>query len=178
MDVVPLILTSRRQIAFSFLLLIFLIGAAYAQAAPVADRHADHIVVDKSRHVLTLYSHDKLLRTYKVALGGNPVGAKEKQGDHKTPEGHYLIDAKNARSQFDLALHVSYPNAVDRARAAKAGVPPGGDIMIHGLPAKYAWVGALHRQTDWTDGCVAVTNAEIEEIFKLVPVGTPIDIEP
>ena len=159
------------------LILTLLLGTLHHAGAANCDQ-ADHIVVVKSKRILNLECAGKQIRTYKVALGGNPVGAKERQGDHKTPEGHYLIDAKNEHSQFHLSVHVSYPSAADRVRAARLGVSPGGDIMIHGLPPKFAWVGALHRQTDWTDGCVAVTDPEIEEIFKLVPLGTPVDIQP
>ena len=127
---------------------------------------------------MTLMSHGEVLKTYKVALGTVPVGAKQHTGDHKTPEGLYKVDWKNAQSQFHKALHVSYPNAEDRARAKKMGVEPGGDIEIHGLGAKFGWIGAMHRAHDWTDGCVAVTNEEIDEIWPLVPVGTVIEIKP
>ena len=120
----------------------------------------------------------EVLKTYSVALGTVPVGAKEKQGDHKTPEGNYVIDARNSHSRFHLALHISYPRAEDKARARKLGVSPGGDIMIHGLESRFAFLGALHRQTDWTDGCIAVTNPEIEEIWQLAPVGTTVEIRP
>jgi murein L,D-transpeptidase YafK len=158
-------------------LLALLLGTLPRSVAGTCNQ-ADHLVVLKSQRTLHLYCQEKLIRTYRVAVGGNPIGAKDRQGDHRTPEGHYIIDAKNTHSQFHLSLHVSYPNAKDRARAAKLSLSPGGDIMIHGLPPRFAWVGALHRQTDWTDGCIAVTNSEIEEIFKLVPVGTPVDIQP
>jgi murein L,D-transpeptidase YafK len=97
-----------------------------------------------------------------------PVGGKEREGDHKVPEGEYTIDSKNPHSRFHLALHISYPNAADRERARKAGFKPGGHIEFHGLENKYAWVAGLHRQLDWTDGCIAVTNAELEEIWPLV----------
>jgi murein L,D-transpeptidase YafK len=139
---------------------------------------ADRVVVAKSRRTLTLLRHGKVLKTYKVALGGEPRGPKTQRGDNKTPEGLYTIDARNPRSQFHLALHVSYPNAADRERARKLGVDPGGAIMIHGLPSAFAYLGPLHRQTDWTLGCVAVTNSEIEEIWSMVPVGTAVEIKP
>jgi murein L,D-transpeptidase YafK len=139
---------------------------------------ADRIVVEKSVRTMSLIRDGKVLKAYKVALGTQPIGAKERRGDHKTPEGLYVIDSKNARSRFHLALHVSYPNAADRARARKAGVDPGGAIMIHGLESKYAWLGSLHRNVDWTDGCIAVTNAEIEEIWRLIDIGTPVEIKP
>jgi murein L,D-transpeptidase YafK len=139
---------------------------------------ADKIVIVKSAHTMILLSDGKTLKTYKVALGGVPVGPKRIEGDHKTPEGDYVIDAKNAHSQFHLSLHISYPSAADQQRARSMGARPGGAIMIHGLAKPFAYLGALHRQSDWTDGCVAVTNPEIEEIWKLVPVGTRVEIRP
>jgi murein L,D-transpeptidase YafK len=139
---------------------------------------ADRIVVVKSTRTMTLNRGGGVLKTYKIALGGNPIGAKEREGDHKTPEGEYFVDAKNAHSQFYMALHLSYPSASDRTRAKKLGVSPGRDVEIHGLGKAYGWVGARHRLTDWTDGCVAVTNEEIEEIFELIVVGTRVEIKP
>jgi murein L,D-transpeptidase YafK len=126
---------------------------------------------------MVLISNGEVLRSYRVALG-RANGAKERQGDHKTPEGQYVIDEKNAQSRFHLALHISYPNAADRKRAKGAGTDPGGAIMIHGVMKQFAWLGPLQHEIDWTDGCIAVTNREIEEIWKLVPVGTPVEIEP
>ena len=166
---------SRRQVC------AVLMAAAMFAAAPLrADKplQADRIVVVKSQRTLTLLHAGRPLKVYKVALGGNPVGPKTREGDNKTPEGSYIIDSRNARSQFHLSLHISYPNAADRARARRLGVNPGGDIMIHGLPPQWAWLGAAHRKTDWTLGCIAVTNPEIEEIWALVPIGTPIEIKP
>jgi len=145
-----------------------------AQSATKVDR----IVVEKSKRTLTLMDRRKAVKTYKVALGGQPVGAKDRQGDHKTPEGIYSVDAKNPNSQFYKALHISYPNQADRANARKLGVSPGGDVEIHGLGSKWGWLGAKHRLTDWTDGCVALTNEEIDEIYPLVKVGTPVEIRP
>jgi murein L,D-transpeptidase YafK len=157
-------------------LLIFLIAALRCVAATTAQ--ADKIIILKSARTMTLLSGGKALKTYKVALGSVPVGPKQVEGDHKTPEGDYLIDAKNAHSQFHLSLHISYPSAADQKKARSLGARPGGAIMIHGLARPFAYLGPLHRQTDWTDGCVAVTNAEIEEIWKLVPVGTRVEIRP
>ena len=158
-------------------LTIFLILGLYctAAAAPV---QADKIIILKSARTMTLLSGGKVLKTYKVALGSVPVGPKQVEGDHKTPEGDYIIDAKNAHSQFHLSLHISYPSAADQQRARSLGARPGGAIMIHGLARPFAYLGPLHRQTDWTDGCIAVTNAEIEEIWRLVPVGTRVEIRP
>jgi murein L,D-transpeptidase YafK len=138
----------------------------------------DRIVIEKGKRTLTLMDGAKIVKTYRVALGGQPVGAKDRQGDHKTPEGIYAVDAKKANSQFYKALHLSYPNQADRANARKLGISPGGDVEIHGLGAKWGWIGEKHRLTDWTDGCVAVTNEEIDEIYPQVRVGTPVEIRP
>jgi len=147
-------------------------------AAPQpAPQQADRLVVEKGAHTLTLYARGKPIHTYSVAIGPGS-GPKQRQGDHRTPEGHYLVDSHNPHSAFHLSLHISYPNADDRARALPAHQAPGGDIMIHGLPPRFAYLGALHRATDWTDGCIAVTDKEIEEIYRLVPDRTPIDIQP
>ena len=145
--------------------------------APEGER-ATMLVVDKAARRLSLYRDDRLLKSYDVALGGNPVGTKERQGDSRTPEGRYIIDLKNDASRFHLSLRISYPDDADRARAAAVGVSPGGDIFVHGLPNGYGWLGAAHRTRDWTDGCIAVTDTEIEEIWSLVGTGTPIEIRP
>lgn len=137
----------------------------------------DRIVVVKSQHVMTLFSGSKAIKTYRVSLG-TAAGAKQREGDHKTPEGIYRIDQKNAQSHYHLALHISYPNVDDRMRAQRAGVPPGSAIMIHGLPNGFAWMGSMQHFVDWTDGCIAVNDAEIEEIWELVSVGTVVEIKP
>jgi murein L,D-transpeptidase YafK len=146
-------------------------------ATPTADP-VDHVVVLKNKRTLQLLHGDKVVKSYKVALGGDPVGPKQKQGDGKTPEGAYVLDRRNAQSQFYKSIHISYPNADDRARARRLGVSPGGDIFLHGLGKKYGWVGSAHTAHDWTNGCIAVTNEEIDEIWKLVKDGTPIVIRP
>ena len=139
---------------------------------------ADRVVVYKRERKLVLLSHGKELRSYKVALGGEPIGPKTRQGDHRTPEGLYVLDSRSPHSRFYKAYHISYPNAKDRAAAKKLGVSPGGDIMLHGLPKEYAWVGGEQSLHDWTDGCIAVSDEEMDEIWKLVPVGTAIEIKP
>ena len=126
---------------------------------------------------MELLSHGTVLKTYRVSLG-DPNGPKVQAGDKKTPEGVYYVDAKNPHSLFHRALHLSYPNAADRARAHKLGVKPGGDIEIHGVPKGYAWLGSSQRIIDWTTGCIAVTDSEIDEIWDEVPVGTPVEIRP
>lgn len=139
---------------------------------------ADKILIEKKERRLTLLSKGKVLKTYKIALGGNPNGPKERQGDSKTPEGTYIIDSRNKDSRYHLSLHISYPNEKDRKRSKELGVSPGGNIMIHGIKNGFAWVGDAHAEADWTKGCIAVTDEEIEEIDKLVPNGTLVEIRP
>lgn len=153
---------------------ILVVFAGVLHAVP----HADRIIVHKREHTMELIHAGRVIRTYKVALGGEPVGPKTRQGDHRTPEGVYIIDSRNAQSSFHRSLHISYPNAADRERARKLGVSPGGYIMIHGLPNGYGMVGSAHRLHDWTDGCIAVTDSEIEEIWKLVDNGIVVEIRP
>jgi tetratricopeptide (TPR) repeat protein len=139
---------------------------------------ADKVLIEKKERRLTLLSKSEVIKTYKIALGGNPVGPKERQGDNKTPEGTYIIDSRNRNSDYHLSLHISYPNEKDKMRAKELGVSPGGDIMIHGIKNGLAWVGALHAGIDWTKGCIAVTDEEMEEIYNLVPNGTIVEIRP
>ena len=153
------------------------LGRKAPDPAPAAER-ANLIVVEKSARRLTLLRDGQVLKAYEVALGGAPRGHKQQEGDGRTPEGAYAIDFKNARSRFHLALRISYPSAADRASAQRRGVAPGGDIMIHGLPNGLGWVARLHLWRDWTDGCVAVTDAQIDEIWPLVDVGTAVEIRP
>lgn len=139
---------------------------------------ADSLVLFKSLRLLVLYHDGAAVRAYRVALGQQPVGPKRFQGDERTPEGLYRIDGRNPESEYHLSLHVSYPNAVDRARAGLWGKQPGGNIMIHGLPPGYESVGVEHTQHDWTDGCIAVTDREMDQLWRAVPDGTPIDLKP
>jgi murein L,D-transpeptidase YafK len=152
--------------------------APLAAQQPAAPGKADSVLILKKDHLLELLSNGQVIRAYKVALGQGGLAPKERQGDGRTPEGRYVIDNRNQASEYHLSLHISYPNADDRKRAARLGVAPGGDIMIHGLPNGKGYVGAAHRLFDWTLGCVAVTDEEIEEIWKLVPIGTPVEIRP
>jgi murein L,D-transpeptidase YafK len=157
---------------------VILVASALCLRAEMAAPLIDHLVVYKGQRKLVLLSHGKEVRSYRVALGGDPVGPKRQQGDHRTPEGSYVLDSRNAHSKYYKAYHISYPNLQDTARAKKIGGSPGGDIMLHGLPKGYGWVGKDQALHDWTDGCVAVSNEEMDEIWRLVPVGTPIDIKP
>lgn len=157
---------------------LFLTALLIVSMSAVAEEPADRIVIEKSAHTMTLFRAGKKIRNYKVALGTEAKGPKTRQGDHRTPEGRYVIDRRSDHSRFYKALHISYPNLADRERARKAGVPPGGDIMIHGLQNGMGAIGQLHLLRDWTDGCIAVTDAEMDDLWKLVPNGTPIEIRP
>jgi murein L,D-transpeptidase YafK len=156
-------------------------AAAWAHwpRTPLADDAvASRVIVLKSDRRLELYDGPELLRSYDISLGREPVGPKRKQGDRRTPEGSYRIDFRKADSSFHRALHISYPRADQIAAARARGEPAGGLIMIHGLPNGTGYVGRLHLLMDWTLGCIAVTNTEIEEIWRVVPNGTRIEIRP
>lgn len=152
--------------------------SASADAPLPANAVADRVVVLKSQRELRLMRGGELLKMYKISLGGNPVGSKARQGDGRTPEGLYTISGRNSKSQFHLSLRVSYPTAEQAAHARTAGYNPGGDIFIHGLPNGWGSIGKGHLLRDWTDGCIAVTNAEIEEVWRAVPNGTVVEIRP
>ena len=139
---------------------------------------ADKVLIEKKDRRLTLLSNGKTLKAYRVALGRNPEGKKLQDGDKRTPEGAYRIDWRKERSRYRRALHISYPNDNDIVQAKARGVSPGGDIMIHGLPNGIGFIGKIHVKRDWTLGCVAVTNPEIEEIWRVVPDGTVVEIVP
>ncbi len=143
-----------------------------------SEKIVDTVLINKSKRRMYLLSNGEKIKSYKVALGGNPVGHKVKEGDEKTPEGNYFLDYKKEDSAFYRAIHISYPNDQDVARAAELGVEPGGFIMIHGQRNGLGWVSAVSQFFDWTKGCIAVTNAEMDEIWKLVEVGTPIELKP
>lgn len=139
---------------------------------------ADRILVEKSKRQLHLLRGEEILKTYRIALGGAPEGTKTQEGDLKTPEGVYSISGRNPQSDFHLSLRISYPNADDEAQAQARGVSAGFDIMIHGLPNGITAPNSPQWRTDWTAGCIAVTDAEIAEIWASVPDGTPIEIRP
>ncbi|HZS16829.1 MAG TPA: L,D-transpeptidase family protein [Candidatus Udaeobacter sp.] len=146
---------------------------------PLPDGTAiDRIVVEKSARKLSIFRDGNRIKTYRIALGQSPAGAKQEEGDMKTPEGIYSIDSRNPQSRFHLALHISYPSDEDNRRAADRGVSAGFDIMIHGIQNGRGWIGAFHRWNDWTAGCIAVTNEEIEELWRVTSDGTLIEIRP
>ena len=161
--------------AIQALAFVFLAGSSAAQQAESLPT-ADFVLVDKSDRMLTLYSGGKPYRNYTgLQFGASPQGHKRFEGDERTPEGRYTIDYANPDSSYWLSLHISYPTAADRAYAAARGRSPGGAIFIHGQPN---WLPLGRLPGDWTDGCIALSNAEIEELWQMVPDGTPIEIRP
>jgi len=145
-----------------------------AESLPLADR----VLVKKGERKLQLLRHGNVMREYKIALGLSPTGHKERSGDFRTPEGSYQLTRRNPRSDFFLSIQVSYPNAADTRNARRNGWQAGGAIMIHGLPNELKQTPEYYQRTDWTDGCIAVTNAEMLEIWLLTPDNVPIDILP
>lgn len=139
---------------------------------------ADRILVEKSARRLTLLHNGLPMKRYKISLGKNPIGNKEKEGDNRTPEGIYKIDWRNGQSLYHRALHISYPTPDEVERARRRGVSAGGNILIHGLPNGRGWIGSLHTLSDWTLGCIAVTDEEIDEIWDTVPDGILVEIRP
>ncbi|GAB4269468.1 MAG: L,D-transpeptidase family protein [Deferrisomatales bacterium] len=170
---------THRTARLSALLLLTLplVGGAAIPALGSVLR-ADKVLVVKSERRLHLLKDGRPVRTYPVALGQEPVGPKQRRGDKRTPEGTYVLDWRNPRSKFYRAIHISYPNREDLERARSKRVSPGGQIMIHGLPRGLEKLGELHALVDWTEGCIAVTNTQMDEIWRLVPNGTPIEIRP
>lgn len=153
-----------------------LIGSGFPPEMAEPSKQAHTVLVIKSTRELHLLQNGQTIRNYDISLGGSPEGHKQAEGDERTPEGHYVIDWRNENSIAHLSLHISYPNEADLARASEAGASAGGNIMIHGLPNGWGFLGRLHLVWDWTNGCIALTNAEMREIWSLVPNGTPIKI--
>ena len=164
----------RWVLALVAVCLLAALGGAQAADTPKIDK----IVVEKANHTLSVFAEGEVVKTYRVAIGVGAPGQKISAGDDRTPEGSYIIDAKNPKSDFNRALHISYPNAGDRVRARKRGARLSSLIAIHGTPD---WIERIQdggKHPDWTAGCIAVRNIEIEELYALVPVGTPIEIRP
>jgi len=139
---------------------------------------ADSVLIEKKAHRLTLFHLGHVIKQYRVALGAEPEKDKLSAGDRRTPTGLFYIESRNANSEYHLALRIAFPDSAHRARAAALGLAPGGDIEIHGLQNGRGATGAFHRTADWTNGCIALTDEEIEEIWTSVPVGTPVEIRP
>lgn len=159
-----------RRLLISFLLLTTF-GVAAAEKA-------DHVVVIKSKKTLDIYKNDKILATYPVVFGANPIGPKEREGDERTPEGRYTLDFKKSDSAFYKSIHISYPNPHDTENARKRGFPPGGSIMIHGQKNHIGWLSFISQRFNWTDGCIALTNNDMDLVWDSINPGTPIEIKP
>jgi murein L,D-transpeptidase YafK len=160
--------------------LLFAISIFSHDVLAAATTRATSIVVDKSDHLMRVYAKDKIIATYRVGFGTNPVGHKQQEGDRRTPEGKYLLDYKNANSTFFKSMHISYPNKADKANAKRLGVSPGGDIMIHGEANDPAVRAAIDRYPfpDWTYGCISMKNADLQRLWDMTPIPTPIHIVP
>ncbi len=157
---------------FAFILAITISHAVFAI------EKADHVVVHKSDRLILLLNNDKEIVRFTISLGGNPKDHKQQEGDQRTPEGKYVLDYKKLDSAFYKSIHVSYPNKADKDKAKKLGVSPGGFIMIHGQKNGLGWLSDITQLFDWTDGCIAVTNQEMDQIWEAVDAGTPITINP
>jgi murein L,D-transpeptidase YafK len=158
--------------------LIGLCAFSFAQTpvrAPV-QASTDRVIVEKGAHRMTLLKDGRVVRTYRVALGRGGLGPKEVAGDNRVPEGIYRIKGRNPNSAYHLSLRIGYPTLSQERAARERGINAGGDIMIHGIRNGLGWIGTQHRRLDWTQGCVAVTNEEIEEIWRIVPDQTVIEI--
>jgi len=160
------------QVLFSIFVIFHPFNAVLALSSDVT-----HVVLLKSERKLQLLHKDKVLKEYEVALGFEPEGAKKQEGDGKTPEGKYTLDYRNPQSSYHKSIHISYPNQQDKEQARKRGLSPGGAVFIHGLRRPFGFLGKLHLLKDWTLGCVAVTNEEIDEIWAIVKNGTSIEIK-
>jgi murein L,D-transpeptidase YafK len=160
-----------------------LLSALFAWAHWPSDQlpatvQVDRVIVYKDARRMQLLTGQKVLREYRISLGANPLGHKQREGDERTPEGIYTLDGRNSQSIAYLSMHVSYPDEGDRKAAFAAGRNPGGMIMVHGIRNGLGWTGRMHRFFDWTDGCIAITNAEMTEFWRVVATGTPIEIRP
>jgi murein L,D-transpeptidase YafK len=158
--------------------LLVLLGSFLVVGQGHASEKADQVVVDKSERVMTLLRNGQEIGRFPISLGGDPEGPKHQEGDQRTPEGRYVLDYKKSDSAYYKAIHISYPNAEDVAYAEKMKLAPGGQIMIHGQKNGFGWLGVVMQHFDWTAGCIAVTNRDMDRIWEAVEAGTPIEIKP
>ena len=158
----------------SFLVSVCLLASAYASDIEMAD----HVLIKKSERKLFLMKKDKILKSMDISLGLVPTGDKQSEGDFRTPEGSYKLTERNAASDFFLSIMISYPNGADHSEAERRGLLPGGQIMIHGQPNNPSHSSDYYRWTDWTDGCVAVSNSNMVDIWLMTDKNTPIEILP
>jgi murein L,D-transpeptidase YafK len=167
-------MTFGRNSVIALFGLLAMAPTSLATEFPVAEK----IVVEKGKRKLHLIMEDEIFRSFNIALGFVPVGDKEAEGDNKTPEGTYTLDTRNPDSDYFLSIHISYPNSRDRREARSKGVAPGGQIMIHGQPNKPTYSAAYYRKQDWTNGCIAVSNSDMIDIWLMTPNDIPIEILP
>jgi murein L,D-transpeptidase YafK len=166
-------------IIISFVAVVLLLVHSMYPGVPLpANMNIDRIEVLKSQRKMSVYSNGVLVRTYKIALGKQPTGAKQQVGDNKTPEGVYTINTKTTESRYHKNLGISYPNETDKNNARMSGAPTGGDIKIHGLQNGLGFIGRLHTVADWTAGCIALTNSEIDDLYEHVSIGISVEIKP
>ena len=158
--------------------LVLVLCFSFLSAQVAAQEIADYVLVEKSKHQLSLYKSGKVFATYHVVFGGNPVGHKQQEGDNKTPEGHYTLDSKNSNSTFTKAIHISYPNTTDISNAKAKGVSPGGAVMIHGQKNGFSWLSFVSQRINWTRGCIALSNSDMEQVYKSINVPISIEIKP
>ena len=176
---------SRAKINVLFLLafigaatVVFVLLSQQEREPLPPDARADYVLVEKASHTMTLFDLGQPIRTYRVALGRGGQGQKFQAGDNKVPEGIYRIAGRNPKSAFHRALRISYPLPEQEVQARQRGVAAGGDIMIHGIRNGLGWIGSMQRRFDWTKGCIALDDVEIEEVWRVVPDGTPVEIRP
>ena len=168
-----------RVEALALMLAAMVAGSAFANGLVASDfPQADLVLVEKGKRKLHLLKDGEPFRTFDIALGLAPEGDKEQEGDQKTPEGRYILDERNPDSDYFLSIHISYPSARDRNEARQKGVDPGGAIMIHGQPNVPTFSQAYYRREDWTNGCIAVSNSDMIDIWLMTPDDTPIEIVP
>ena len=159
-------------------ILVLVLLLAFQAASGESVTKADNVLVLKSEKRLYLIRDGERFASYPVTFGGQPTGHKQQQGDQRTPEGSYILDYKNPYSKYYKAIHISYPNKQDRINAARLGVDPGGDIMIHGQPNGWEWASPVTQLFSWTDGCIALTNENMDILWNSIDPGTPIEIRP
>lgn len=157
---------------------LFLVVLCFLPLYANATEKADRVVVDKAANTLSLYRREKLLASFPVVFGANPTGHKQREGDERTPEGRYLLDYKKPDSRYHKSIHISYPNQGDVAAAKQRGEPAGGAIMIHGQRNDFGWASFLTQQFNWTNGCIALSNDDMDKVWEAVDTGTPIEINP
>lgn len=158
-------------------LVALLLVTLFSNALSAVEK-ADLVLVEKGKSELSLLRSGQVIAKYHVVFGADPVGHKLQEGDNKTPEGRYMLDFKKPNSAYYKAFHVSYPNSNDVERARAAGVSPGGNIMVHGQKNGFGWAAAIAQEFNWTQGCIAMTNEDMDAMWLLVDAGTPIEIKP